>query len=253
MHYLRLKSYSYHLITIALLFVNGVSFSQGLTCGVAEPFCAGGSSLIFENTSGSGNAEPGPNYGCLGQTPNPAWYYLQIDQDGDLMFSLIQNSLADFTGTPIDVDFIAYGPFSNTNACGQLTAANTVACSFSPAAIENFTIPNALAGEVYVLLITNYDDIPGYIQLQQTNSGGGTAGSTDCSIVNTDNYCEGEVIDLDATTPSATLYEWFQDGNPLAETGPILTNVVAPSAVYTANAIDNLGAIISTFEFIFQL
>jgi len=232
------------------LFVNGVSFSQGLTCGVAEPFCAGGSSLIFENTSGSGNAEPGPNYGCLGQTPNPAWYYLQIDQDGDLMFSLIQNSLADFTGTPIDVDFIAYGPFSNTNACGQLTAANTVACSFSPAAIENFTIPNALAGEVYVLLITNYDDIPGYIQLQQTNSGGGTAGSTDCSIVNTDNYCEGEVIDLDATTPSATSYEWFQDGNPLAETGPILTNVVAPSAVYTANAIDNLGAIISTFEFI---
>ena len=247
---LKLKSYSYHLITMALLFVNGVSFSQGLTCGVAEPFCAGGSSLIFENTSGAGNAEPGPNYGCLGQTPNPAWYYLQIDQDGDLDFSLIQNSLADFTGTPIDVDFIAYGPFTNTNACGQLTAANTVACSFSPAAIENFTISNALAGEVYVLLITNYDDIPGYIQLQQINSGGGGAGSTDCSIVNTDNYCEGEVVDLDATTPSAISYEWFQDGTPLAETGPILSNVIAPSAVYTANALDNLGAIISTFEFI---
>jgi len=55
---------------------------------------------------------------------------------------------------------------------------------------------------------------------------------------------------LDATTSGAVIYEWFQDGNPLAETGPILTNVVAPSAVYTANAIDNLGAIITTFEFV---
>ena len=250
MQYFKLKSHSFYLIVIALLFINEVSFAQGLTCSIAEPFCAGGSSLIFENTSGTGNAESGPDYGCLGSTPNPAWYYLQIDQNGDLTFNLVQNSSSDFTGTPIDVDFIAYGPFPNTNVCGQLTSANTVACSFSPAAVENFTIPNALAGEVYVLLITNYDDVPGYIQLQQTNSGGGTAGSTDCSIVNTDNYCEGQMVDLDATTPSAVSYEWFQDGTPLAETGPILSNVMAPSAVYTANALDNLGAIISSFEFI---
>lgn len=246
----RLRSYSFFAIVIILLLSNMSSFAQGLECRFAEPFCAGGSSLIFENTSGAGNAEPGPNYGCLGSQPNPAWYFLQIDQDGDLTFNIVQNSSADFTGTPIDVDFIAYGPFSDTNACSQLTAANTVACSFSPAAIENFTIPNAQAGEVYILLITNYDDVPGFIQLQQTNAGGGSAGSTDCSIVNTDNYCEGEIVDLDATTPSAVSYEWFQDGAPLAETGPILANVVAPSAVYTANALDNLGTIISAYEFI---
>ena len=202
-----------YIVVSILTISNSTVFAQGLTCGVAEPFCAGGSSLIFENTSGSGNAEPGPNYGCLGQTPNPAWYGGQIDQDGDRRGNRVQNSAIDFTGAPIDVDFIAYGPFLNTNACGQLTAANTIACSFSPAAVENFTIPNAQAGEVYVLLITNYDNVPGYIQLQQTNSGAGNAGSTDCSIVNTDNYCEGEMVDLDATTPSAISYEWFQDGN----------------------------------------
>jgi len=225
--------------------------AQGLTCGLAEPFCADGTgAFYFENNSNAGQAEPGPNYGCLGQTPNPAWFFLQIDQAGNLNFNIVQSSDTDFTTGDIDVDFIAYGPFSNTNVCNQLTAVNTVACSFSPAPVENFTIPNAQVGEIYVLLITNYDNQPGFIQLQQTNLGGGGAGSTDCSIVNADSYCEGEVVDLNATTAGAVTYEWFQDGNPLAETGPILTNVVAPSAVYTTNAIDNLGAIITTFEFV---
>ena len=244
------KSKICYIIASLLMLTNGIVSAQGLVCRDAEPFCAGGSSLIFENTSGSGNAEPGPNYGCLGSQPNPAWYFLQIDQDGDLTFNIVQNTSIDFTGTPIDVDFIAYGPFPNANVCSQLTSTNTVACSFSPAAVENFTIPNAQAGQVYVLLITNYDNLPGYIQLQQTNSGGGGAGSTDCSIVSTDNYCEGEMVDLDATTQSAASYEWFQDGNPLANTGPILSNVVAPSAVYTANALDSSGNLISSIEFI---
>ena len=124
---LKLKSYSYHLITIALLFVNGVSFSQGLTCDVAEPFCADSAgAYVFENTTNSGSAEPGINYGCLQSTPNPAWFFIQIDQDGDLFFTIEQNSSVDFTGAPIDVDFIAWGPFSNTNTCNQLTPANQV-------------------------------------------------------------------------------------------------------------------------------
>lgn len=240
-----------HIMVAILILSSSSIFAQGLTCGLAEPFCADGTgAYYFENTAGAGQAEPGPDYGCLGQTPNPAWFFLQIDQSGNLNFNIVQSSNTDFTTGDIDVDFIAYGPFPNTNVCNQLTAANTVACSFSPAPIENFTIPNAQIGDIYVLLITNYDNQPGFIQLQQTNLGGGGAGSTDCSIVNTDNYCEGELVDLDATTAGAVTYEWFQDGNLLAETGPILTNVVAPSAVYTANAIDNLGAIITTFEFV---
>ena len=240
----------YVIIAIMLLSSSSI-LAQGLTCGLAEPFCADGTgAFYFENNSDAGQAEPGPNYGCLGQTPNPAWFFLQIDQAGNLNFNIVQSSNTDFTTGDIDVDFIAYGPFPNTNVCNQLTAANTVACSFSPAPVENFTIPNAQVGEIYVLLITNYDNQPGFIQLQQTNLGGGGAGSTDCSIVNADSYCEGEVVDLNATTAGAVTYEWFQDGNPLAETGPILTNVVAPSAVYTTNAIDNLGAIITTFEFV---
>jgi gliding motility-associated-like protein len=241
-----------YLLVTLLFFFTRVSFAQGTTCIDASPFCAGGTSLVFPNTSGGGNAEFGPDYGCLGSEPNPAWYYIQIDQSGDLDFNIIQNTQDDFTGTGLDVDFITYGPFNSTNVCdaSNLSAANTIACSYSGAFIENFTIPNAMAGEIYVLLITNFSNSPGFIQLEQVNAGEGTAGSTDCSIVNTFNYCDGEVVSLDATTETAASYSWTQNGAVLTETGPILNNVVAPDATYIVEALDGGGAVISTLEFV---
>ncbi|WP_044399153.1 T9SS type B sorting domain-containing protein [Lacinutrix sp. Hel_I_90] len=247
-----MKFISQYLLFILLFFFTSLTFAQGTTCADASPFCAGDTSLVFPNTSGAGNAEFGPDYGCLGSEPNPAWYFIQIDQSGDLDFNIIQNTQDDFTGTGLDVDFITYGPFNNTNVCdpSNLSAANTIACSYSPDFVENFTISNAMAGEIYVLLITNFSNQPGFIQLEQVNTGGTTAGSTDCSIVNTFNYCDGEVVALDATTNTAASYFWTQNGASLTETGPILNNVVAPDATYIAEALDAGGAVISTLEFI---
>ncbi|WAC01856.1 T9SS type B sorting domain-containing protein [Lacinutrix neustonica] len=245
-----MKLYLQYLILILTLLFSGLSIAQGSFCDQAEPFCAGDSSLVFSNTSDTGEAEIGPNYGCLGSQPNPAWYFIQIDQSGELNFNIIQNTEPDFTGTGLDVDFITYGPFTTTNVCDQLSAINTIACSYSPSSVENFTITNGIPGEIYVLLITNYDNLPGYIQLEQTNSGTSGSGSTDCSIINTFNYCDGDVVALDATTTDATSYSWSKDGSPLSETGPVLSNVVAPDATYSAEAIDADGAVISIIEFI---
>ena len=249
--------------------------AQGTECRFAEAFCADANgSYKFPNSwdpnnPGDGNgpqAESGPDYGCLTSTPNPAWFYIQIEQSGDLFFIIEQNTSDEFDGEGLDVDFIAWGPFADTNSCNQLTSANQVpgswsggppinnttsqGCSYSGNDIESFNIIGATAGEYYILLITNYKNRAGWIRMTQTNLGDTNAGSTDCSIVNTNNYCEGEVVDLDATTPGAVSYEWLQDGNLLAETGPILTNVTAPSAVYLANALDGLGNFISSVEFI---
>ena len=122
---------------------------------------------------------------------------------GNLTFNIVQNSSPDFNGAGLDVDFIAYGPFTSTDSCDELTAANTIACSYSPNFIENFSIINAQPGEIYILLITNFSNQPGYIQLEQTNSGNTGAGSTDCSIVTNLNFCDGDVTQLDATTTGA--------------------------------------------------
>lgn len=240
-------------------------YSQGLSCADVEPFCAGG--IPFPNThpeipGAPADAEPGIDYSCSLSIPQgpangtawnyPVWYYLRINSDGDLVFTISQTVNEDGTGGALDVDFIAWGPFPDTNVdCTRdLRNSNKVDCSYSGASIETMTLNGALEGEIYIVMVSNFLEIEGYILIEQTNSGGGTAGSTDCSIVNTDNYCEGEIVDLDATTPGAISYEWFQDGTLLAETGPILTNVMAPSAVYTANALDNMGVIIGAFEYI---
>ena len=149
--------------------------AQGTTCAGADPFCTG-TTYSFPNNTGT-SAEAGPNYGCLLSQPNPAWYYLQIDASGSIQMDISQ---VDANGSGIDVDFIAYGPFgSATGGCGSLTSGNTVDCSYSTAANETATIPGAVSGEYYMLLITNFSNTAGNISFSQT---GGT-GSTNCAIV----------------------------------------------------------------------
>jgi len=157
-------------LTCSLLFLTSNVFSQGSTCDEAEPACAGGG-FVFENTSDGSEGEVGPDYGCLGSEPNPSWFFFNVATSGSLEFNIEQNTEADFTGTGLDVDFICYGPFTPADVyCNMLTPANTVGCSYSGNFIENFTIPNAIAGEIYVLLITNFNGAPGYINLAQGSS-----------------------------------------------------------------------------------
>ncbi|WP_179345557.1 T9SS type B sorting domain-containing protein [Winogradskyella ursingii] len=252
---------------LSLILIIGLAFSthaQGLLCSDVEPFCAGNSALTFPNShpgvSGASNsAESGIDYSCTtGGGPNnptdwpyPSWYFMRVDNDGDLNFSISQTQNADGSGAAFDVDFIAWGPFNDADInCGaDLTPANKIDCSWLPATTEFMEIPNAQAGQIYIVMITNFSENAGFITLQQTNAGDSDSGSTDCSIVNTVDACDNETLSLDATTTGATRYEWFRDGNPLPETGPILNNVVAPSAVYLAEAYDAADVIIAVVEF----
>src|SRR5690606_7816658 len=213
-------------------------YSQGDRCSSIQPFCAGNSQLIFPNSNpGSGgipNAGSGPNYGCLSTQPYPAWYYLQISTSGDLRFTISQSENQDGSGREIDVDFIVLGTFDeDDDYCSNtsLTAQNTIDCSYEAFASETMYIPNAQAGKIYIVIITNYDEIPGYISLTQTNTGGS---SIACSIVvstlGADNQQRGaDEIILDANNAQASQYIWsvFNDNTGVfdvfdQETGPTL-------------------------------
>src|SRR5690554_6927654 len=242
----------------------GLSFAQGGVCADIEPFCAGDQALIFPNCNNQDpnctpTAEPGPNYGCLYSQPWPAWFYLQIDQPGRLEFEIIQNTEFDVNGNPVgtglDVDFIAWGPFQpGDDFCdySELQPHNEIACSFSAAPIENFTIPNGQTGEIYVLLITNYNQSPGWIKLHQTNAGDPNTGSTDCTILQPPQEgCEGDEFELDATTPRAINYLWeYDDGTGYVEIYnglfPVIT--VYDSGDYRAT-VSFLGTADQTIEF----
>ncbi|MDD4604638.1 MAG: hypothetical protein PHF97_12665, partial [Bacteroidales bacterium] len=156
-------------------------WSQSRTCHDAGPFC-GDQSYTFPAgvcpPSQTCNAEQGPAYGCLGSTPNPAWYFMQIGNPGTIIIT-ISNS------ANVDIDFICWGPLTSpTGGCTSgLTSDKIVSCSYSNAATETCTIDNALSGQFYMLLITNFSNAETNITFYQSNYGQPGAGTTNCNIV----------------------------------------------------------------------
>lgn len=269
-------------ISILSLFLNLVH-SQGTDILSSEQFCSGTTQLTFNNVFGMPNATP---VGCLGSIPNASYFFLEIDQPGDLIFSIDQENLA---GTPIDVDFIAWGPFTdlndaNTNisytdcpTCPNNTADPTfypyapdfiTDCSFSFQSFETMNILNANQGEIYVVLITNYNGAEGIINFQQT---GGT-GTTTCASLP---VCGSQYFDSGGSTgvysgnESTTIYPYFTGGTvtvdftavDIPDAGDVLTvyngpnntfpvlGTVTATGSFTSNTTGNpTGAI--TFEFV---
>ncbi|MCW1147597.1 hypothetical protein OJ995_05135, partial [Flavobacterium sp. TH16-21] len=215
-----------NILFLLLIFSVGV-YSQSPTCAGAEPICSG-NVAPFPNTVNQPSIG-GP--GCLGSSPNPAWFYFQVGQSGNLEFTINQgNNVPNYDNQ--DVDFILWGPFGAPN-CNNLfdfspgaTVNNIVDCSFLPDNVEFVSVPNAISGQYYMLLITNYDNDPGFIELNQTNLGQGGAGSTNCNIVcgvnlgpdqlfcnsTINNYTLTATFNQLPTTPGSPIYSWYLGG-----------------------------------------
>ena len=173
-----------------LLFITMFScifmYSQSSDCLNAQPFCT--STPIGFPASTNTTAPIGPDYGCLGSQPNPAFYFLQIDQSGTLSITMQSTPL-------VDIDFICWGPFTDpATMCDNLTATYIEDCSYSTAAIEVCDIANAVVGEYYILLITNFSNVACNIDFSLT---GGT-GTTSCCLAgdagldNTVDFCNSD-------------------------------------------------------------
>jgi hypothetical protein len=250
---------------ICLLTIN-VSFAQGTDVLSSEQFCSGTSQLTFNNVYGGTNLT---QVGCLGSIPNAAYFYLEIDQPGDLIFTLSQE---DTGGNPIDVDFIAWGPFINIGdadtsisftdcpTCPNNTtdptfypyAPDEIAdCSFSSGPSETMNILNAMQGEIYVVLITNYNGTQGTIDFQQT---GGT-GTTTCA---SSPVCGSQYYDIGGTTgpysgnETTTINPYFAGGTVtvnfttlnIPDAGDVLTVYNGPN-----NTFPVLGTVTTTGSF----
>ena len=82
--------------------------------------------------------------------------------------------------------------------------------------VENLTIENALAGEVYILLVTNYSNNPGIIQIEQTNAGedgaGSTIGEIEVDLGTDQTFCGFPEYEIVAEAPFGDYFEWYIDG-----------------------------------------
>ena len=174
------------------------------SCSTAAPFCSSsaGAPYIFPNTIGVPNST---QIACLGSVPNPTYYTINVNQSGPLNFTIFQNSnispTGDLLGNNLDVDFVAWGPFASPESCDEIVFAdcpscpnnttnpnfyplgNIVDCSYSASFTESISIPNAQAGEYYIILITNFSGQAGYINLFQDNADEPFAGQTSCGDI----------------------------------------------------------------------
>lgn len=147
----------------------GDESENNLTCDAAQSFCTE-TGLSYPADVGLADAFLNSINDCLFTSPNPRWFCLNIEQSGDLNITLTNSNL-------VDVDFILFGPFSESSTwCGEIYNLTALVqdCSYLTDATEYIDIPNAIAGEVYILLVTNYSDMPTDITLFQSDGNGST-------------------------------------------------------------------------------
>jgi len=198
-------------------------------CNNADPFCTG-VSYDYCNTTNVPSLGGGGAYGCCLTTPNPAFYYMNVSSSGQIIFNISQQSN---NGVPIDVDFVLWGPFASQAAmCSGYSAGNIVDCSYSTAAIETATITNAIAGQWYLILITNFANQAGVINFNQTNSGQPGAGTTNCNILTAipsactnGTYTLNGTIQVPAPPASGTLTVTTSCGGSQVINAPFPTNI----------------------------
>ncbi len=187
------------------------------TCDGADPFCTDNGLYQFPagvNAGNLGSSTP-PYYcsgfvrpngagtsNCLSTTPNPAFYYMQIDQPGNLNIYM-------YSTPSHDIDFDCWGPFSDINtACSQLSCSNMVDCSYSINSTENCHINNAQTGQYYILLITNYSNQSCNISFSNIGTGTTNCGILPPLVSGGGPYCVGETIYLTAQGQSGATYSW---------------------------------------------
>ena len=228
-----------------LLFVLCLAALQGMAQrihpwdGYIFPFCTDENPYGITYDSGTKGEAAFPKkgeMGCLRRTPGPVWYYMQIDQPGDLLIYIEQYSVED--QFLLDVDFACWGPFhaeskidflqqlrhsyeletgnrsshrpskgDHSHDMGEYPFNNLVDCSYDPAGTEWCYIPNAQTGEWYLLLITNYSRKPGKIHFERVNDKSTATTNCDMTIPVLINPVPKDLRQIDDRTSAICLYD----------------------------------------------
>jgi len=211
---------------------NAVAYAvcnNAYVCNAANSLCSA-LGVPFANTNQGILAETGNNYGCLSTRPNPTWFYLPVSSAGTINLMIQQSTDISFLNTAgnLDVDYICYGPYTNpvTPCSGQLTADKIVSCSYSTASTEYPVIPNALPGQYYLIMTTNFSNRAGFIKITEMST---TQGAINCSGLRLNAFLDANANGTqevgEQNFPLGQFhYEVNQNGN--------VHNVIAPRGFY---------------------
>lgn len=218
------------LLSIGLL-LNLTVFGQGSNCNSSACLPSGSYPTTTQSPS-TGSC------GCLGSTPNQMWISIFIPTNGQLHWVLTQTNS---NGSPIDVDFALFGPFTSQTGGCPINCGATVDCSFLAASTEYIDINNAVAGQYYNLMVTNFNGSAGTVSITSAPnstipvSTGCNAGVSATSTPATCNQPTGSVTATPTGPPGTTFsYAWNTPGNPTTQT---VNNV--PPGTYTVTVTAN--------------
>ena len=122
--------------------------------GEMTPFCIDPSAryrfeFLSSNDQETSWQTSDDDFGCLMSHPGEQWMYITIQLSG---------AFAMTTTSERDHDYALWGPFASLEAaqhtCGSLPSPTD--CGYSMAATEHHSIPQANAGEIYIMLLTNF-------------------------------------------------------------------------------------------------
>ena len=257
------------LYKIIFLLSFSLTFAQSPDCATASAMCSGqggpynnthpgtpgGNQTGYGPITGCGGSGSHGNNGSLGSTPRPAWFTFQIGQSGPIELNLQQFNMS---GTGIDVDFALWGPFSTNNLaniCSSLSGfpgstytgpCNLVDASYSSTFNETVHFPNAVVGETYLLLVTNFSTQQGTYTINQVNVTP-SSGQISCDVVCGVNLGPDRILCGAATSvtltasflqaptqPGSPIYSWYL-GGALQYTTPTNTTTVSQNGTWSVS------------------
>ncbi len=231
-------------------------------CPTAIPVCAIGSVTLRNDVGVPSipnpiNGSTSAAVGIVLQAPAPSFYYITIPTNGNYVFDIRQSTDPTFAFTDLDVDFVSWGPFPNvTAACAGISVSTTrpspFGSSYSGAPIETFTLNSAIAGQVYVLMVTNFtafNNPPGYRGYTKISKTSGPAINTVdcCPFVNfsysSNFYCKGASNPVPTILTGSTLgtYSCTNSGLIINTTTGVIDILASVSGTYTVKS-EILGA-----------
>ena len=185
------------------------------------------------------------NYGCLSSSPNQMWFVITAQTSGILSFAFTNSAGR-------DIDAAIWGTIPNgdlSNVCST-TINNPISCDYSSNNVANLSISNAVAGQKYVLLVTNYSN--GSTNITVPQPFGGTVSyckinAVTCvapTIALSGNMTinQGQSANITLTFTGAAPYNYtLSDGQGGTTSSNPLTLGVSPlsNTTYTATAVSN--------------
>ncbi|WP_165929468.1 beta strand repeat-containing protein, partial [Flavobacterium rhamnosiphilum] len=221
----------YYILILLFTSFSQLVFSQSSNCSTATPICSE-SGVTYPALINNGQAPSGPNYGCLGSTINASYFTITVGISGDIVLS-ISNSPKNR-----DIDWVLWGAFNDSNAavssCATLgqggSSGSVIACDYGSSPSGTITVNGAVAGKVYVLMVTNFSDKDTDISITEGSGGGSLCCPTAVTMPQTV-LCQGQTMTLAPSTGGT----WTSSNNSVATitNSGVVTAISGGTAYFT--------------------